>query len=299
MTMKWNTLKYLFKEGIIGLWKNRIMALASAGTIILCLLILGVSYALGNNIDYVLKQVETKFGITAYVKDGVEEGRISIIRQELMTIPHVTQVQYISKEDALKIFSSESENDALFTDFQKDNPLPASFEMTVEGVAYQEQVAESLKQYSELEVVYLQKETDIFMKLNHTVNYISLGVSVCLILVGLLLMANTIKLTVYIRRKEINIMKYIGATDWFIRLPFLIEGVVIGLIGSLISIICITLLYNSIYEFVMQHLISLLNGFQLLEIKEIMRGLIPIYLSIGMGIGLIGSGTSVHKHLKV
>ncbi len=297
--MKWNTLKYLFKEGIISLWKNRIMALASAGTIILCLLILGVSYALGNNIDYVLKQLETKFGITAYVEDGVEEERILNIRQELMTIPHVTQIEYISKEDALKIFSSESDNDALFTDFQRDNPLPASFEITVEGVEFQEQVVESLNQYSELEVVYLQKETDIFMKLNNTVNYISLGVSVCLILVGLLLMANTIKLTVYIRRKEINIMKYIGATDWFIRLPFLIEGVVIGLIGSLVSIICITLLYNSIYEFVIQHLISLLNGFQLLEVKEVVGGLIPIYLSIGMGIGLIGSGTSVHKHLKV
>ncbi|WP_180270709.1 permease-like cell division protein FtsX [Sporanaerobium hydrogeniformans] len=297
--MKWNTLKYLFKEGIISLWKNRIMALASAGTIVLCLLILGVSYALGSNIDTILKQVETKFGITAYVKDGVEEQRILTIQQELNNIPHITHIEYISKEEALKIFSDDSESDTLFEDFQKDNPLPASFELTVESIEFQDQVAESLKKYSELEIVYLQKETDIFMKLNHTVNYVSWGISVCLIIIGLLLMANTIKLTVYIRRKEINIMKYIGATDWFIRLPFLIEGIVIGFIGSLVSIVCIILLYNSVHEFMITHLLSLLNGFHLLEVKEIMRELIPIYLSIGIGIGLIGSGVSVHKHLKV
>ena len=112
-------------------------------------------------------------------------------------------------------------------------------------------------------------------------------------------MANTIKLTVYIRRKEINIMKYIGATDWFIRLPFLIEGIVIGLIGSLLSIVCVTMLYNSVHDFIVTNLLTLLNGFHLLEVKEIMRGLIPLYLTIGMGIGLVGSAASVRKNLKV
>lgn len=298
MTMKWNTLKYLFKEGIIGLWKNRVMALASAGTIVLCLLILGMSYSIGTNIDYILKQLETKFGITAYVDTSTTENRILELRAQIEKIPHVSKVMYISKEDALKSFSENNSNQ-VFSDFTEDNPLPASFEIIVDNVDFQGQVVEGLNKISELDIRYLAKETKMFIKINNTINYIAFVISGCLVIVGLLLMANTIKLTVYIRRKEINIMKYIGATDWFIRLPFLIEGLVIGTIGALFSIIIIVCSYSWLSEMIMSSLVGMLQGITFKSTGDVMKALIPIYMGIGMGIGLIGSGTAIRKHLKV
>ncbi len=297
--MKWNTLKYLFKEGIVGLWKNRVMALASAGTIVLCLLILGMSYSIGTNIEYILKQIEIKFGITTYVKEDVSEERILALRSQIGSLPYVTKVDYISKEDALKAFSEGSKDDSIFNDFLKDNPLPASFEISVSGVEYQSQVVSELSKMPELEVKYLKNETNMFIKINQTISYISLVIISCLIIVGLLLMINTIKLTVYIRRKEINIMKYIGATDWFIRLPFLIEGLVIGLIGALVSILVIVLSYNWLSGVFTTNLMGMLNGLTLKDPSDIISALIPVCMGIGVSIGLIGSGMAMHKHLKV
>lgn len=296
--MRWNTLKYLFKEGIVGLWKNRAMAFASAGTIVLCLLILGMSYSIGTNIDYVLKQLEMKFGITAYVQDGLGDNKMLDLRSKIEKIPHVSKVIYISKEDALKSFSEENQSE-IFSDFLADNPLPASFEITVNDVAFQGQVVGELKKFSELDIKYLAKETDMFIKINNTINYIAFSIIICLVIVGLMLMTNTIKLTVYIRRKEINIMKYIGATDWFIRLPFLIEGLAIGTLGALASIFIIVISYNGLSEALMSHLIGMMNGITFKSTADVMKDLIPVFLAIGIGIGLIGSGTAIRKHLKV
>lgn len=298
MMMRWNTLKYLFKEGIVGLWKNRAMAFASAGTIVLCLLILGMSYSIGTNIDYVLKQLEMKFGITAYVQDGLGDNKMLDLRSKIEKIPHVSKVIYISKEDALKSFSEENQSE-IFSDFLADNPLPASFEITVNDVAFQGQVVGELKKFSELDIKYLAKETDMFIKINNTINYIAFSIIICLVIVGLMLMTNTIKLTVYIRRKEINIMKYIGATDWFIRLPFLIEGLAIGTLGALASIFIIVISYNGLSEALMSHLIGMMNGITFKSTADVMKDLIPVFLAIGIGIGLIGSGTAIRKHLKV
>lgn len=136
MMMKWSTLRYLFKEGIVSLWKNRAMALASAGTIVLCLIILGMSYSIVSNVEHMLKQLEIKFGITAYIKEGMGENEITILKKQVENIPHVAHVKYISKEDALKTFSEESKDDSIFNDFIKDNPLPASFEINVTDRLY-------------------------------------------------------------------------------------------------------------------------------------------------------------------
>ena len=132
MTMKWNTLKYLFKEGIIGLWRNRTMAFASAGTIVLCLLILGMSYSIGTNIDYMIEQIESKFGVTAYIKDGLSETAILSLQNKIEAMPNVASITYISKDEALKTFSEDNEDASLFAMFKEDNPLPASFEVTAD-----------------------------------------------------------------------------------------------------------------------------------------------------------------------
>lgn len=297
--MKWSTLKYLFKEGIIGLWRNRTMAVASIGTIVLCLLILGMSYGVGTNIDYLIEQIETKFGITAYIKEGLTELEILNLRYEVEQLEDVASVTYISKEEALKNFSADNEDESLFEMFKEDNPLPASLEITTVDIKNQGQLIERLNTIEGIdETVYFQNETQTFINIRNTVNYICYGILICLIVVGLLLMSNTIKLTVYIRKREINIMKYVGATDSFIRVPFLIEGMLVGFIGALISILMVTFAYDWISEKA-ANVSGVLAELSLLPTAEIISSLIPMYLALGIGIGLIGSMFAIHKHLKV
>jgi len=297
--MKWNTLRYLFKEGIIGLWRNRTMALASIGTIILCLLILGMSYGIGTNIDYLIEQMETKFGITAYLKEGLEAEEITQLKTQVEAMNNVSEVIYISKEDALKSFSEDNGDQSLFMMFQEDNPLPASFEIITSNVKEQTALVEALNQLDGIdETVYFQNETASFIRIRNTVSYVCLAILIILVVVGLMLMSNTIKLTVYIRRREINIMKYVGATNSFIQVPFLIEGMLIGLLGALASIVMITVGYDWIMQKV-AIMSGALSGLALVPTDNIMQALIPTYLILGVGIGLIGSAVAIHRHLDV
>ena len=297
--MKWNTLKYLFKEGIIGLWRNRTMAFASAGTIVLCLLILGMSYSIGTNIDYIIEQIESKFGITAYIQDGLSESSILSIENKIKRMPNVASITYISKDEALETFSEDNEDASLFEMFKEDNPLPASFEIIAIDIKNQGQLVKSIEALEGIdEAVYLKNETETFISIRKTVNYVCYAIIACLIVVGLLLMSNTIKLTVYIRKREINIMKYVGATDSFIRVPFLIEGMLIGTLGALVAIITIALGYDWVQS-MSKSATGILGEISLLPTANIMVSLVPIYLSLGIGIGLIGSAFAIHKHLKV
>lgn len=297
--MKWNTIRYLFKEGLISLWRNRLMALASAGTIILCLIILGMSYAIARNIEYILEQVETQMGITAYIQEEIDDMRKQEIEARIKAIPNVIDVGYISKEEALEMFAGEQGDVELFEQFKNDNPLPASFEIQVEGVEYQEDVVRQLKSIAELQVTYFEKETDMFLSINKSVQLVSLIVIGCLVIIALLLITNTIKLTVYVRRREINIMKYIGATDAFIRLPFLIEGILIGIIGAIVPSYILYTVYDWAVEFINQGIGQLFGGLSLQPIESIMVGIVPIFFALGVGIGALGSGIAMHKHLKV
>lgn len=297
--MKWNTIKYLCKEGILGLWKNRLMALASAGTIVLCLLILGMSYSIAKNIEYVMHQVETQLGISAYVGDSVEEVRITEIASTIKKIPHVAEVTYISKDEALKGFAKDQENDALFEQFKNDNPLPASFEIKVDDIENQDAVVGKLITIPELQVEYFKNETAIFMSINKSIQIVSSIIIGCLVIIALLLITNTIKLTVYVRRKEINIMKYLGATDAFIRLPFVIEGILIGAIGCAIPIYAIKEGYGFLIEFMGTSLGGFMGGLHLVPLGQVMQDLTPIFILIGVGIGMIGSAIAIRKHLKV
>lgn len=297
--MKWNTLRYLFKEGIVGLWRNRTMALASIGTIVLCLLILGMSYSIGANLDYLIEQMETKFGVTAYLKDDLSEEEILQLQTKIKNMANVSDIVYISKEDALKTFSEDNGDQDLFEMFKEDNPLPASFEITTTDLEKQSDLVNKIDALEGIdETVYLQNETASFMRIRNTVSYVCLGILVILVVVGLMLMSNTIKLTVYVRRREINIMKYVGATDSFIQIPFLIEGMLIGLIGAVIASVLITCSYDWVLQKAAT-MTGVFSGFTLLPAGQVMHELVMMFIGLGVGIGLLGSAVAIHKHLNV
>ncbi|NLI89982.1 MAG: FtsX-like permease family protein [Epulopiscium sp.] len=297
--MKIRTLRHLSKEGILGIWENRLMSLASIGTIVLCLIILGVSFTLASNVDYILSQIESNVGITAYIDDSVKEDEITTLKTKLEAIPNVSGVTYVSKDDAFLTFTDDSNLENIMKQFEKDNPLPASFEITMVDLEEQERVIESLEQYDELEISYFQAEAPMLVQLNDSIRYISMIIIISLILVGIILMSNTIKLTVYIRRREINIMKYIGATDWFIRAPFIIEGISIGLIGGIIPIFALWGAYSWVLKVVNSRFTVMIESIKLQSTADILSAFTPMSLIIGVGIGAIGSIISIRKHLKV
>lgn len=299
MTLKFRTIKHLIKEGIAGIWENRLMSFAATGTIVLCLIILGLSYSIAANVDYLLKQVESTIGITAYIDTNLEQAAITALKNKIEAIPHVTIVSYISKDEALASFSEDQSIKNIMDQFKEDNPLPASFEIHMDELENQESIVKSLEQYIELELSYFQTETPMLVQLGKSIRLISVVVIACLTLVGILLMSNTIKLTVYIRRKEINIMKYIGATDWFIRGPFIVEGIAIGLIGAVIPIFIILGAYKWFTQTIYASFSLMMESVKLQELTVILANFIPMSLIIGISIGVIGSGIAIRKHLDV
>ena len=299
MTVKIRTIRYLTKEGISGIWKNRLMSLASIGTIVLCLLILGASYSIASNVDFILSQIESNIGITAYIEEDIKEEDIALLKTKIEKIPNIATVTYISKEDALESFNEDPDIENVMEQFKQDNPLPASFEIKMNELENQENVIKELGNYQELELSYFQSETPMLVQLNSSIRLISIIVIISLTLVGILLMSNTIKLTVYIRRKEINIMKYIGAADWFIRAPFIIEGMIIGLIGGFIPIAVLWASYNWAVESVSTNFGLVMESIELQETALILSNFIPMCLTLGVSIGTIGSIIAIRKHLKV
>ena len=297
--MRLNTLKYLFKEGFVGLWRNRTMAFASAGTIILCLMILGATYIIGRNIDHGMMEIEKQFGVVAYIDDELSETETLSLKNEVEQISNVDKLEYISKEKALEIFSKDNEKEELFEMFKEDNPLPASFEITVVDIKAQSELVEEIEKLEGIdEAKYLETESETLISVRNTINYINYIVIICLVVVGLLLMSNTIKLTVLIRKREINIMKYVGATDTFIRVPFIIEGILVGIFAAGISIGAIWAGYDYILTMATSNT-GILAGLQMVPVVEVIKVLLPLYLGLGVGIGMIGSAIAVRRHLKV
>lgn len=297
--MKIRTMRYLLKEGISSIWKNRLMSLASIGTIVLCLIILGISYSIASNVDFILHQIESNIGITAYINDKVKEDEITTLRSKIENTPYVTGVTYVSKDQALESFSQDSSLENVMEQFKEDNPLPASFEIRMDELENQDAIIRALEVYPELELSYFQAEAPMLVELNRSIRLISTIIIASLTMVGILLMSNTIKLTVYIRRKEINIMKYIGAADWFIRAPFVIEGVIIGLIGGVIPIFAIWSTYTWTLKAIEETFGLMMDSIQLQETAVVLAGFIPMCLIIGVSIGAIGSVISIRKHLQV
>ncbi|OON97357.1 MAG: hypothetical protein ATN36_03480 [Epulopiscium sp. Nele67-Bin005] len=295
--MKLHTIRYLFAEGFKGLWKNRMMAIASMGTIVLCLIILGISYSIAQNVEYIIYQIERQLGITAYIDLKLDEAEIKEMTNIIEETPYVYSVEYISKDDALLKFSENDPN--LYYEFKDDNPLPASFEIIVTEAIHQQDVVAFLKRINGLEVDYFEAETDIYIELNNSIQFFSGIMIVALVVISLLLIANTITLTVYVRKKEIEIMKYIGATDAFIRLPFLIEGLAIGILGAIVPTVIIYNGYNWAQDIMKQTLGQILGGIVLKPTDAIMMEVIPLFFGLAITISALGSGIAIRKHLKV
>ena len=299
-----NTLWYSVKQGAKNLYKNRMFTLASIGTMVACLFLFGVLIAIGMNFRYMVKNAEEQVGITVFFNEGMEETKIQAIGTEIKNIDGVVETNYISAEEAWKTFSEEvfGNEEEVLKAFGTDNPLAdsASYEVFIEDIAQQQEIVKQIEQIDGVRKVESSEGAAVGLtNLNMLAGYAAAGVVIILLAVAVFLISNTITIGIAVRKEEIAIMKLIGATDFFVKAPFIIEGLIIGLVGSIIPIGILYAAYDRVIHYVAENYRFLQNILTFLPPNEVLSVMAPASLLIGVGVGFLGSYVTLYRHLRV
>ncbi len=301
--MKFRSLSYYIREASVSLLRNRLMALASIVTVMSCIFIVSISYCIAANIDYFLKQVESSINLSAYIKEDVPAEQVPVLHEKITSIEGIKEVIYIPADKALENFKESlgDDNKHLLDGLELDNPMPRTFSITLKDVKSESYVAKELDKLKPLGIEEIKRDQEIInfiTNLNTGIRIFSIIIILGLIIVSVVIIINTIKITVNSRRMEIVIMKYIGATDWFIRWPFIIEGILIGIIGAIIPITLCWISYGKAISTINSQVKMLESMVAFHSSGAIFGVLIPLGLFIGIFVGVIGSVTSLSKYLK-
>ena len=304
MSMKISSVGYGVKQGVKNIRRNLLFSLASLGTIVACLFVFGLFYIVLVNFRGAIHKIESTISISVFFDEGISEEGIVLIGEQIKTRKEVNTIDYISAEQAWKDFSDQTYDDpeAAREAFGDDNPLAnsASYKITLNDASAQADFVQFLESIEGVRKVSNSAVTaDSISAINAFVGYASFGIILILLLVSMFLINNTITIGITVRREEIKIMKLIGATNGFIRAPFIIEGVLIGLVGSMIPLILLYYLYDIVINYIAGKFSIINNLFDFLEPMDMFKVLIPITLAIGVGIGFFGSMITTRKHLKV
>lgn len=279
-------------------------SLASIGTMVACLFLFGVFFAVIMNIDYMMKEMEGSMCLTVLFDKGTTTERIEQIGNEILTRAEVKEVVYVSPEEAWATFSADffKGHEELISGFEGDNPLQDSdsYKVYVNDVSMQNALAEYIGSMEGVRQVNNSKSTvESFISMDSMITYASIGIIVTLFLVSLFLIINTITIGISVRKEEISIMKLIGATDFFVRAPFFVEGIIIGFVGALIPMGVLYFMYQKVIEFAMESYGMIAGFIKFLPVQDVFVQLLPVALFLGIGVGFMGSMVTVRKHLSV
>ncbi|MCL1935330.1 MAG: permease-like cell division protein FtsX [Defluviitaleaceae bacterium] len=304
--MKLRNLKYFLSESIKSLIRNRLMSLASIITVASCTLIFAISYFIVTNVNQVLTGVERSMNIVVFLEIGVSEEEIEEIREKLLALPYVMGVSFTSSEEAFENVIEDWGMDYELLIGMTGDILPNSFSVEINALENQIIVASEIVDIKNVDrVIHDEEAMDLFLDIRNYVTIFSLIIIGFLASISTVIIINTIKITVSARKNEINIMKYVGATDWFIRWPFLMEGILIGVLGAgltlLVSYFMYTYLINSLMNVDNLFLNFIINVifFEPISTMDVFIVLTPVLIIMGVIIGFIGSITSVRKYLRV
>ena len=302
--MNASNIGYSIKQGFKNIYHNRLFSLASIGTITACLFLFGIFYFILANFTHMVQEAETSVGVTVFFDEGTREFRMHEIGQMIADRPEVESVEFTSAEEAWEKVKEQMFNgrDELAESFGDDNPLAdsASYGVYLKDISKQAELVSYIETIPDVRMVKSSDTTAAGLSsFNNLVGYVSVAIMVILTAVAIFLISTTISMGISVRRDEIAIMKLIGATDFFIRAPFIVEGVIIGLIGAVIPLIILWFLYREIVVYVTEKFLLLTGVLDFLSAKEVFAALVPIAFAMGVGIGLIGSLITVRKHLKV
>lgn len=301
--MKIRSLRYYINEAFRGMIKNRLMAFASIATVASCVFMLSLSVCIVMNLNGFLRQLESTIGLTVYIEDRLDADQVNTLFEKLKALDNVRFVRYVSSDEALKNFGHGlGENSKILDGLEKDNPLPRSFNIEMHDSKLQPELITALERLKPegIELIrYQDYIVDVLTAISNGLGIASAVVILIFLAVSIVIITNTIRITVNSRRLEINIMKFVGATDWFIRWPFIIEGVLIGLMGSAIPLVICLTGYSRVMVIVQERIPMLQNIITFIPAVDIFQILVPICLSFGAAIGITGSVASIRKHLKV
>lgn len=293
--MKGASLKYLTKEGFRNVWVNRLMSLASITVLMACLVIIGLGSMIYFNINALLDNIESQNVVMVYVQDGVSEEETSQIGNRIKVIDNIEDCIFVPKEDAFSAQLESMGDDAVLLEGLEKNPLPDAYKVVVKDLTQFDATVAELKAIANVENVRENSDlADKLVNIRQAVTIVIAGMVSLLFIVSLFIISNTIRITMFSRKLEISIMKAVGATNWFIRWPFMIEGMVIGIMSGVLSFLLLAGLYQGmIYVFK-----NILAIFTPVAFGDYAGQILLIFMGIGIFTGSFGSLISMGKYLK-
>ena len=302
--MRISTFGYSMKQGVKNIGRNKMFSIASIATMAACIFLFGLFYSIVITLNYIVEKAEEGVAITVFFNDDATQEQKDEIGSQLEQKDGVLEVNYISAEDAWDKFQDDyfGESKDAAEGFKNDNPLANSdsYEVYMADVEKQKDVVAFAEG---LEGVRKVNKSDVVAKTLTSVNrlmyYVSAAIILILLAVSVFLISNTVTMGITVRREEIAIMKYIGAKDGFVRAPFVIEGLLIGIVGAIIPLIMLFFMYDKAVSYVMTKFSLLNNIITFLPVTTVYRTLLPVGVALGVGIGFIGSFFTIHKHLRV
>lgn len=302
IVVKYSIFGYLIGEGFRNFFKNKKSTAASI--IIMCatMFIFGIFFLIGENVNYIIGQVQSQQAMQIFINPDATAEQEAELEAKIKAITYVNTIQYVSQEQALNEMREFLGEDASIIDSYsgEGNPFKASYVITLTDLTKTEEVERQVNTFENVAKVTVGNET--INRLIDIANGIRTATGVILILlicISIFIIANTIKLTVHARRKEISIMKYVGATNGFIRWPFMVEGIIIGILSALITVVILGFTYNIVVDNMSQNNTMQIIGYSFLNFSDMLSLLLIVYIVMGIGIGTIGSAISMKKYLEV
>ena len=301
--MRPSTIWFTLKQGIINIKRNWMFSIASILTMAACIFLFGVFYSIVNNVDNIAHKVEQEVPITVFFDEGTTQEQMDQVGNLIRQRPEVEKVVFKSADEAWNDFKDQyfQGSDAA-EGFKDDNPLvnSSNYEVYMNQIEKQTELVKYIEGLDHVrEVNQSEQAANTLGTFNKLVSYVSIAIIAGLLIIAIFLISNTVSVGIAVRKEEIGIMKYIGATDAFVRAPFVMEGMVLGVIGAAIPLVALYFLYNSAVEYVLTRFNVLTGVVDFIPVWQIYQTLVPIGLALGIGIGLIGSFWTTRKHLRV
>ena len=300
--MKYNILGYLVGEGFSNVFKNKKSTIASLVIMCATMIIFGIILILGENINHFVEETETAQGIQVFIKNEATQEQIEDLEQKIRKIDGVSKTEFVSKEAALNQMKERfgDKKDLLEGYEGENNIFTASYIVSLTDLKLSKTVQDQILTFNMVKKITSKDEiVNTLINIANAVKIGTVALLILLIMISIFIIANTIKLTVHARRKEISIMKYVGATNGFIRWPFIVEGMIIGVLASALSIIIIGIAYTLMAEQLVNIPFMKVINLSLLSFSDMFNSIIFVYMSLGIGIGALGSDISMRKYLKV
>ncbi|MBQ7548840.1 MAG: permease-like cell division protein FtsX [Clostridia bacterium] len=289
---------YLTKEGFRNVWVNRLMSVASVAVLMSCLVMLGIAFMLIVNVQSIMGDIESQNVVMVYLEEDATETEVETAEREILALDNVKKCEYIDKDTAFKQQIEDLGTDATYFE-GVENPLPDLFKVSISDMTRFESTVSALKNINNVDTVRDNKDiASTLIQIRKTVTYVSFGIIVVLLIISLFIIANTVRITMFSRRLEINIMKSVGATNWFIRWPFIVEGMVLGIIAGILSTGVVWGVYKLIDPTVTSLFTMISRDFSVEPFTSYVLYILAAFIIIGIFSGGIGSLISIQKYLR-